>query len=69
MKLLCKLLFLDLGLRNELMERWVEKTEGDRLAVHNLQCTFDSSLDVWLKLGKSSLSFIVALCKNHLAEF
>ena len=51
-ELSCKFLSLIVSLRNELVERRVEKTEGNRLAVHNLECTLDSCLDVWLELCK-----------------
>ena len=68
MKLLSKLVLLELSLWNELMERWVEETECNRHAVHYLHCTLNCSLDEWLELCKSSLTLIISLCKDQLAE-
>ena len=67
-KLLCKLLPLLVSLRNELMERRVEETEGNRLAVHDFHRALHSCLDVRFKLGESSAALIVSLGKNHLTK-
>ena len=41
LEFVCKLLLLLLGLRNELVERRIEKTEHYRLAVHNAEGALD----------------------------
>ncbi|CCX52583.1 unknown [Alistipes sp. CAG:514] len=68
-KLLGKFLLLLLCLRNELVERRVKQTEDNRLAVHNLHGALGGSLDVWLKLGESGLSFLIGVAEDHLAQF
>ena len=63
---LCLLLIC---VRNELVERRVEETEYNRLAVHNLECTLYRCLDERLKLCEGCLPFLVCIAENHLAEF
>ena len=68
MKFLSEFFLLDFSLRYELMKRWVEETESNRLAVHYLHGALDSSLDEWFKLCKCRLPLFIVLSKNHLAE-
>ncbi len=50
------------------MERRVQKTEDNRLSVHNAHCSLYGSLDERLQLGKCRTSLIVSVAENHLAE-
>ena len=63
-----QLLLLIETLRDELMERRIEQTEDDRLAVHNLKGALDSGLDVRLQLGESILALLFGIAKDHLAK-
>ena len=68
-ELICKFFLLVLGLRNELVERRVEKAEDYRLAVHDLHCALHCGLDERLEFGESALPFLVSVAEDHLAEF
>ena len=56
------------SLRHKLVERRVEETEGDRLAVHYLHCALHRCLDERLEFCEGCTPFIVGLGQNHLAE-
>ena len=61
-------LLLVLGVRDELVERRVEQTEHDRLAVHDGQGALDGGLDVRLEVGQGGAALLVGVAEDHLAE-
>ena len=56
------------SLRHELMERRVEQTESNGLAVHYLQGILYGLLDVRLQFSQSGLSLFVGLGEYHFPE-
>lgn len=67
-KLIGDLGLLLLGLGHELVERRVEQTEHDGLAVHDAHRALDGSLDERLQLGESRLALLVGGAEYHLAQ-
>ncbi len=59
---------LVLALRNKLVQRRVQKTEHNRLAVHHAEGFLHSGLHERFKLCQGSLALLVGVAENHLAE-
>ena len=50
------------------MERRVQQTEHDRLAVHHAERVLDGGLHEGLELGQGGLALLVGVAEDHLAE-
>ena len=67
---LCISQFLNISFlcRNELMKRWIQETDGNRISFQSFIQCFEVSLLIWKNLIKSSLTLFYCIGADHLTE-